>query len=67
MISHYILGPMTTLHNFGSKLGRHVGTSFGFSQFHGHGYWLVCEVALTPTYLKHITSVVSTCLRLRHP
>ena len=21
--------------------------SFGLSQFHGHGYWLVCEVALS--------------------
>jgi hypothetical protein len=23
--------------------------SFGLSQFHGHGSWLVCEVALVPT------------------
>jgi hypothetical protein len=23
--------------------------SFGLSQFHGHGSWLVCEVALNPS------------------
>ena len=37
---------MTTLHNFGSVLGRPVDTSIGGSQFHGHGSWLVREVAL---------------------
>ena len=32
--------------------------SFGFSQFHGHGSWLVCEVDLTPLSngsFNHIT------------
>jgi hypothetical protein len=27
--------------------------SFGLSQFHGHGSWLVCEVALTGWTWKH--------------
>ena len=35
-----------TLHDFGSVLGHALDTSFGLSQFHGHGSWLVCEVAL---------------------
>ena len=46
MTSHYTWGPMTTLHDFGSALGGLLDTSFGLSQFHGHGSWLVCEVAL---------------------
>ena len=37
---------MTTLHDFGGVLGRPLDTFFGLSQFHGHGSWLVCEVAL---------------------
>ena len=37
---------MTTLHDFGGVLGLTLDTSFGFSQFHGHGSWLICEVAL---------------------
>ena len=37
---------MTTLHDFGSVLGRPLDTSFGLSQCHGHGAWLIREVAL---------------------
>ena len=37
---------MTTPHDFGSVLGKPLDTSFGLSQFHGHGSWLMCEVAL---------------------
>ena len=37
---------MVTLHDFGGVLGRPLDTFFGLSQFHGHGSWLVCEVAL---------------------
>ena len=29
--------------------------SFGLSQFHGHGSWLVCEVALIPTTKNNVT------------
>ena len=29
-----------------SVLGQPLDTAFGLSQFHGHGSWLVCEVAL---------------------
>jgi hypothetical protein len=38
-----------TLHDCGGMLGRPLNTcfSFGLSQFHGHGFWLVCEVALS--------------------
>ena len=38
---------MTTLHDFGSALTRPLDTSFKLSQFHGHGSWLLCEVALS--------------------
>ena len=46
MTSHYTSGPMATLHDFGSVLGRPLDT-FGLSQFRGHGSWLPCEVALS--------------------
>ena len=49
MTSHYTQGPMIMLHDFGSALGRPLGTSFGLSQFHGHGSWLMCDVALSLT------------------
>ena len=39
---------MTTRHDFGSVVGWPFGHfSFGLSQFHGHGSWLVCEVAVS--------------------
>jgi hypothetical protein len=44
-----IEGPCSTQHYFGIALGRPLDTSFGLSQFHGHGSWLVYEVALTCT------------------
>jgi hypothetical protein len=37
---------VTTVHDFGGVLGLPLDTFFGISQFHGHGSWLVCEVAL---------------------
>ena len=48
MASHYTWRSVTTLHDFGGVLGRPLDTSFpfGLSQLHGHGSWLVCEVAL---------------------
>ena len=36
---------MTALHDFEHALGWPLETSFGLSEFHGHGSWLVCEVA----------------------
>ena len=40
------------IHDHTTLFWRCVGTAFGhfhqaLSQFHGHGSWLVCEVALT--------------------
>ena len=35
---------MTTLHDFGGGWDGHWTRSFGLSQFHGHGTWLVCKV-----------------------
>jgi hypothetical protein len=46
MTSHYTLGSITALHDLGDVLGRPMNTFFGLSQFHGHGSWHVCEVAL---------------------
>ena len=38
---------MITPRDFGSVLGWPLHTkSLGLSQFHGHGSWLVCEMAL---------------------
>ena len=46
MTSHYTCGPVTTLHEFGGVLGRPLESSFGLSQLHNHGSWLMCEEAL---------------------
>jgi len=47
MTSHNTWGPVTTLHDFGSALGQASRHFFlGSQYFHGHGSWLVCEVAL---------------------
>ena len=47
MSSHCTWGSMVTLHDFGGVLGRALDTFlWGHSQFHGHGSWLVCELAL---------------------
>ena len=47
MTSHCTGGPVTTQCDFGGVLGRPLDTFFWLSQVHGHGSWLVCEVALT--------------------
>ena len=38
---------MTIPQDFGSVLGHPLDTSIGLSQFGGHGFGLVCEVALS--------------------
>ena len=38
--------------------------SFGLSQFHGHGNWLVCEVALCPRSLLALANCTSSAFRL---
>ena len=48
MTSHYTWGSGSTLHDFGMSLDGLWTLSFGLSQFRGHGFWLVCEVALIP-------------------
>jgi hypothetical protein len=44
---------VTTLHDFGGVLGQPLDTFLGLPQFHGHGSWLMCELALIP--LLHLT------------
>jgi hypothetical protein len=39
---------MPAIHDFGGVLGRPSDTFFWLSQFHGHGSWVMCEVALIP-------------------
>jgi hypothetical protein len=46
MTSHYTRGSVTALHDFGGVGTAFGHFSFGLSQFHGHGSWLVCEVVL---------------------
>ena len=43
---HYTRRRMITLHDFESVLRWPLDTSL-WAQIHGHGFWLVCEVALT--------------------
>jgi hypothetical protein len=48
MTSHYSTwGPVTTPHDFGGVLGRHLDTFIRALTFIGHGSWFVCEVALS--------------------
>ena len=49
---------MTTLRNFGIVLGWPLETLFGLSQLHGHGFWLVCEVASRLMTLIWLTSLI---------
>ena len=44
-LAHYTRGSVTAIHDFRGILGQPLDTfSFGLSQFHGHGSWLMCEV-----------------------
>ena len=44
-----------------------LGMAFGLSQFHGHGSWLVCEVALSGvSYSLHFKIKVTFGHKLRH-
>jgi hypothetical protein len=45
--SHYTWGSVTIVHDVGGDSGRPSDTFFWDSQFHGHGSWFVCRVALT--------------------
>ena len=54
---------MTTIHDVESVLGQHLDTSFGLSQFHGHGSWLMCEVALKMLDKRLSTSPIAHALR----
>ena len=57
MTSPSTRGSVTALHDFGGILALPLDTFFGLSHFHGHGSWLVCEVALSVAYKSQ-----STCL-----
>ena len=45
--SHCTWRSVTTLHDIGGVLGRPLDTFLWALTIHGHGSWLVCEVALT--------------------
>jgi hypothetical protein len=67
--SPYTREPVTTLHDFEGVLGRPLDAFFGLSQYHGHGSWLVCEVALKKRQdssphqvMEHATYFTQTCL-----
>ena len=47
MTSCYTWGSVTTLHDLEVCWDGLWTLSFGLSQFHGHGSWLMCEVALS--------------------
>jgi hypothetical protein len=58
LASRYTWGPVTTLDDFGGALGQPLDTfSFGLSQFHGHGSWFVCEMALIYSSLFHCPQI----------
>ena len=43
---------MTTLHDFGSALGRPLDTSFGLSRFHGQALGSCAKWPLGPLYMR---------------
>jgi hypothetical protein len=45
MTLHYTWGSVTTLHDFEGGLGQPLDAFFRLPQFHGHGSWIICEVA----------------------
>ena len=57
-------GPMTTLHDFESVLGRPLNTSFELLQLHGS--WLVCEVAFTFSPIRSNDEHEIMCMRSPH-
>jgi hypothetical protein len=76
MTSHYTLGSIPTLHDFDDVFWDIVWTLFhGLSQFHGHGSWLVCEMALillvvhfvgnTTHFLNIMCTLVATNMMLQ--
>ena len=46
---------MTTRHDFGGAWDGLWTLSFGLSQFHGHGSWLMCEVALNYAFPANVS------------
>jgi hypothetical protein len=40
--------------------------SFGLSQFHGHGSWLMYEVALAPTHLLYVACELENLFQDTH-
>jgi hypothetical protein len=66
MTSHHTWGPVTILHDFWRCVGTAFGHfSFGISQFHGHGSWLVWEVVLRE-WLYHVKVSSLKCLLKAH-
>jgi hypothetical protein len=60
---HLSEGPITydfTLHDVGRGLGTTFGHfSFRLLQFHGHGTWLMCEVALNHSFIHCVAGFLA--------
>ena len=54
---HYTRGPVTTLYGFGGVLRWPWDTFFWALAIHGHGSWLVCEVALSARWSQNLKSI----------
>ena len=60
---------MTTLRDSGSVLGWPLDIFLGLSQFHGHGSWFMCEVALrnvrnVPSWFFPMIVLQTLCMTL---
>jgi hypothetical protein len=60
--SHHTWEPVTTRHDFVVFWDVLWTISFGLLQFHGHGSWLMCEVASIPEEAQRLTRF---CWRLQ--
>ena len=54
MTFHYTWGSVTTLRDLEVSWDNIWTLCFGLLQFHNHGSWLMCEVAISYGYLKHM-------------
>jgi len=72
MTSHYTWGSVQWPHYMISEVSWDGlwKLSFGLSQFHGHGSWLVCEVTLrlayNPRYVFKMKSLCKPCQHMLH-
>jgi hypothetical protein len=65
MTSHYTWGSVTTLHDFGVCWDGLWTHSFGLSQFHGHGPWLVVCTDQGDFWASYSVEILASVLQVQ--